>query len=121
MDFIGAGQTTDKERVRIADNLGVLFVGWALGDLRVYDQGSEYYTLCGKLREDLVRLANMLRCHSKVVWIIGGDGPTYGLSPSFTAVQAEVCTLLRAEGQVVWTGANMVNDLAEWVHVREDN
>ena len=77
--------------------------------------------LSGRLREDLVNLAGMVRFHSKVVWIIGGDGPTYGLSASFTAVQAEVCTLLRAEGHVVWTGAQMVLDLAPWPHRRTSN
>ena len=61
LDLISAGQTIDKERVRIADNLGVLVVGWAISDLRVYDRGSESYRLNGNLNEDVVRRANMLR------------------------------------------------------------
>ena len=36
LDLIGAGQTADLHRIRIADNLGVLVIGWALSDLRVY-------------------------------------------------------------------------------------
>jgi hypothetical protein len=74
-----------------------------LSDLRTYDRDSVTYMLSGKLKKDLVNLANMLRYHSKVVWIIGGHGPRYGLHPSFTEVQQQVCALLRAEGQVVWT------------------
>ena len=62
----------------------------------------------------------MLRFHSKVIWIVGGRPPTYGLSSSFTAVQAEVCSLLRVEGQIVWTGAPMVVELANWPHYRKD-
>jgi hypothetical protein len=30
LDLIGAGQTADLQRIRIADNLGVLVIGWAL-------------------------------------------------------------------------------------------
>ena len=95
LDLIGAGHTDDLQRIRIADNLGVLVIGWALSDLRSYDQDSATYMLSGKLRQDLVRLANMLRYHSKVVWIIGGHGPTCGLHPSFAEVQQEVCALLK--------------------------
>jgi hypothetical protein len=66
--------------------------------------------LSGKLRNDLVEIAQMVRFHSKVIWVIGGHTTTYGLSASFYEIQAEVCTLLRSQGQVVWTGAPMVLD-----------
>jgi len=118
LDLIGAGHTEDKERVRIADNLGVLVVGWALSDLRSYHSAD--YMLSGALRRDIISTARMLRFHSKVIWIVGGDGSTYGLNPSFTAAQSEVCELLRSEGQVVWTGIDMVRELARFPHYRED-
>jgi hypothetical protein len=100
LDLVGAGHTSDSERVRIADNLGVLVVVWALSDLRCYDEGSAEYMLSGQLRDDLIAVAKMLRFHSKVIWVIGGHGPTYGLSSSFAAVQAEVCSLLRLRAKL---------------------
>ena len=39
LDLVGAGHFEDSQRVRIADNLGVLVIGWALSDLRCYDRG----------------------------------------------------------------------------------
>jgi len=65
LDLVGAGHTEDKERVRIADNLGVLVVGWALSDLCGYH--SSDYMLSGALRKDIIRTAQMLRFHSKVI------------------------------------------------------
>ena len=88
LELIGAGHTKDKERVRIADNLGVLVIGWALSDLRSYREDAEEYMFSGKLRQDLINVASMVNFHSKVIWIIGGDGPTYGLDASFTAVDS---------------------------------
>ena len=50
----------------------------------------------------------MCKFHSKGIWVVGGDGPTYGLNESLTAAQTKVCQLLRDEGEVVWAGANTV-------------
>ena len=96
LDLIGAGHTEDENRMRIADNLGVLVVGWALSDLRSYH--SSDYMASGALRKDLIRTPMMLKFHHKVIWIIGGVGPAYGLNDTFTAAQAEICELLRQEG-----------------------
>jgi hypothetical protein len=118
LDLVGAGLTKDHARVRLADNLGVLVIGWALSDLRVYN--SSEYMLSGDLQKDLVNFVRMVRYHTKVIWVIGGHGPTYNLHPSFTEVQQQVCALLRAEHQVVWTGAALVYELREYPHIRED-
>ena len=100
LDLIGAGHTKDKERVRIADNLGVLVVGWALSDLRSYHSAEH---MISALRQDLINVARMLRFHSKVIWIIGGDGPTYQLhilhSGASTSVRAP---RVRRSGRVDW-------------------
>jgi hypothetical protein len=89
LDLVGAGHTMDSEHVRIADNLGVLVIGWALSDLRFYDQGSCKYMLSGKLRDDLIAVAKLLRFHSKVIWVIGGHAETYMAWASHSATRKQ--------------------------------